>query len=292
MAQENRSHVGRGVLQVWSRIPALIRGPVAGYAVGMVGISGSSAIMEANFAVSEPLPWSVPLILFFLSAYVIYFRGAGWPSVTSKARREAAGWEALSKQQWQWAGLGSIAIFVFVPASIALTFRFIELPPGLLDRSEEIAGMPLWVAIAYISIISLTAGIVEEIAFRGYMQRIIARRHGAWVGILVAALIFWFAHFNHESGPVRAFLLFGGGVLMGYLAWKATSIVPLVIAHTSSDIYTGLISRNVIDGSYIFADSLVLDTGLDTHFVFWSGLTILCIVLVIYAGQKLNLLSA
>ncbi len=78
---------------------------------------------------------------------------------------------------------------------------------------------------------------------------------------------------------------------MGYLAWKATSIVPLVIAHTSSDIFTGLMSRNVIDSSYIFADSLVLDTGLDTHFVFWSGMTILCIVLVIYAGQKLNLLS-
>jgi hypothetical protein len=29
---------------------------VAGYTVGVVGIFGSSAIMEANFAVSEPLP--------------------------------------------------------------------------------------------------------------------------------------------------------------------------------------------------------------------------------------------
>jgi membrane protease YdiL (CAAX protease family) len=180
---------------------------------------------------------------------------------------------------------------MFVPASIALTFRFIALPPGLLDRSEEIAGMPLWVAITYISMIALTAGIAEEIAFRGYMQRIIARRHGVWVGILVTALIFWFAHFNHESGPVRAFLLFGGGVLMGYLAWKAASIVPLVIAHTSSDIYTGLMSRNIIDSSYIFADSLVVDTGLDAHFVFWVGLTILCIALVFYAGRKLDLLQ-
>ena len=198
---------------------------------------------------------------------------------------------AFSKKQRQWDGLGSIAIFVFVPASIALTFRFIELPPGLLDRSEEIAGMPLWVAISYISMIALTAGIVEEMAFRGYMQRIIARRHGIWTGIIVTALIFWFAHFNHESGPVRAFLLFGGGILVGYLAWKATSIVPLIIAHTCSDIYTGLISRNVIDSSYIFTDTLVVETGLDSHFVFWASLTILCIALVIYAGRKLNRLS-
>jgi membrane protease YdiL (CAAX protease family) len=276
---------------IWSRVPALIRGPAAGYLVGSIGILGSSALMEANFRVNEPLPWSVPLILLFLWAYVMYFKGAGWPSVTSERRRDAAAWNPLSSKQWQWAGLGGLAIFVFVPASLALTFRFIPLPPGLLDRSEEIAGMPLWVAIAYISMIALTAGIAEEIAFRGYMQRIIARRHGIWAGIVITALIFWFAHFNHESGPVRAFLLFGGGILMGYLAWKAKSIVPLVVAHTSSDIYTGLLSRNILDSSYIFSDSLVIDTGVDGHFLIWAGLTTLCIAGVIFAGRQLDKLS-
>ena len=133
----------------------------------------------------------LPLILLFLWAFVKYFRGWGAPSATAAARREAASWKPLSKQQWQWAGLGSIAIFLFVPASVALTFRFVELPPGLLDRSEEIAGMPLWVAIVYISMIALTAGIAEEVAFRGYMQKIIARSHGMWIAIIVTALIFW-----------------------------------------------------------------------------------------------------
>jgi membrane protease YdiL (CAAX protease family) len=275
-------------LNLWDKIPALVRGPVAGFVVGSIGIFGSSAIMEANFEVNEPLPWSVPLIVLFLVAYVFYFKGAGAPSSTAMARREASGWASLSRLQWKWAGLGSFAIFLFVPASVALTFRFVPLPPGLLDRSEEIAGMPLWVAITYISMIALTAGVAEEIAFRGYMQRIIARRHGIWLGIIVTAFVFWIAHFNHESGPVRAFLLFGGGVLMGYMAWKAKSIVPLVIAHTCSDIYTGLISRNILDGSYLFADELVLDSGLDRHFVFWAGLTAVCIALVIVSGRKLD----
>ncbi len=288
MTKENKNQHQQKFFQYWERIPAIIRGPVTGYIVGFIGIFGAGAIMEANFSINEPVPWSVPLIMLFLWGYVRYFRGAGPPADTASARRYAAGWEPLSRQQWKWAGLGSTAIFLFVPASVALTFRFVELPPGLLDRSEEIAGMPIWVAISYISMIALTAGIAEEIAFRGYMQRIIARSHGPWVAIIITAIIFWIAHFNHESGPVRAFLLLGGGVMMGYLAWQAGSIVPLVIAHVASDIYTGLISRGIIDSSYIFAETLVFETGLDGHFIVWSALTILCISMVAMAGRKLE----
>ncbi len=122
------------------------------------------------------------------------------------------------------------------------------------------------------------------------MQKIVARRHGIQIGITVAALVFWFAHFNHESGPVRGFLLFGGGLLMGYLAYQARSIVPLVIAHTASDIYTGLMSRNIIDSSYVLVPKLVRDTGLDAHFITWSVVTIVCVGVVIIAGAKLQAL--
>ena len=148
--------------------------------------------------------------------------------------------------------------------------------------------MPVWVAISYVALVAITAGVVEEAAFRGYMQRIIARRHGAWIAIIITAMIFWFAHFNHETGPVRGFLLVGAGLMMGYLANQMNSIVPLVIAHTASDIYTGLISRDIIDGSYILAESLVQETGVDAHLIIWTAVTLVCVLLVILAGQKLE----
>ncbi len=132
-----------------------------GYLVGTIGIVGAGMILASNDRWGENIPWSVPITILFLWLFVKYMRGAGPPSVTAAARREAISWNPLTSAQWKWAGVGCLAIFLFVPASAALTFRFVELSPGLLDRSSEIQGMPLSVAIIYIAMIALTAGVVE-----------------------------------------------------------------------------------------------------------------------------------
>lgn len=280
------------LMEYWNKIPAIIRGILAGTFVAAVGILGPSALMQYNMSTTPEMPWSVPVTLVYLTLFVWYFRGRGWPHASSLARERAMAWNKITPAEWKWAGVGGLAIFLFLFASLALTYRFVALPPELINGTGTFSEFPIWIAFSYILAISVGAGVVEEAAFRGYMQNVIAARHGIWVGILVAAAMFWLAHFNHDSGPVRALLLIGGGIMFGYLVWKIGSIVPMVIVHALVDIYGGLISSDKLDGSYIFKNALFSETGLDQHFVAWISVLVLSIVLAIWAGSGLDRLKS
>lgn len=76
--------------------------------------------------------------------------------------------------------------------------------------------------------IALFAGIGEELFFRGVLQRLFIRAFkNPWMGIVVAAFLFSFFHFQF-LGFVPRFLL---GILLGAIYWFSGSIIPAMIAH-------------------------------------------------------------
>ncbi|MER3463594.1 MAG: hypothetical protein C4329_03380 [Chitinophagaceae bacterium] len=76
--------------------------------------------------------------------------------------------------------------------------------------------------------IALFAGIGEELFFRGVLQRLFIRAFkNPWMGIVVAAFLFSFFHFQF-LGFVPRFLL---GILLGAIYWYSGSIWPAIIAH-------------------------------------------------------------
>jgi membrane protease YdiL (CAAX protease family) len=86
--------------------------------------------------------------------------------------------------------------------------------------------------ILNIIFIALFAGVGEELFFRGVLQRLLIRAtKNPWTGIIIAAFLFSFFHFQF-FGFVPRFLL---GILLGAIYWYSGSIWPAMLAHFAYD---------------------------------------------------------
>jgi hypothetical protein len=91
-------------------------------------------------------------------------------------------------------------------------------------------------------LLSTTAGICEEIIFRGYLQRQFAAiTRSMLAGVVLSAVIFGAAH-GYEGGP-RMLLIGVFGLMFGLLAWWRKSLRPGMIAHAWHDALSGAVLR-------------------------------------------------
>jgi uncharacterized protein len=89
---------------------------------------------------------------------------------------------------------------------------------------------------------SLTAGFVEELVFRGYLQRQFAAwTRNALAGIGIQAVIFGVSHSYQGVKPAITITIYG--VLFGLLAHYRRSLVPGMLAHAATDVIGGLLQR-------------------------------------------------
>ncbi|HWR34704.1 MAG TPA: type II CAAX endopeptidase family protein [Clostridia bacterium] len=94
----------------------------------------------------------------------------------------------------------------------------------------------LWIAL------SCTAGICEEVIFRGYLQRqLSAFTRNAWVGIFLSGIVFGAGH-GYE-GARRMVLIAIYGMMFGILTHARKSLRPGMMAHAAHDVFTGLALR-------------------------------------------------
>ena len=95
------------------------------------------------------------------------------------------------------------------------------------------ADIPLWILLA------LSAGFVEELVFRGYLQRQFAALLGnRWAGVIAQAIFFGVTHGYQGALPVLRITLFG--LMFGAAALVRRSLVPGMTAHAAVDVIGGL----------------------------------------------------
>jgi uncharacterized protein len=88
-------------------------------------------------------------------------------------------------------------------------------------------------------ILCISAGISEELVFRGYLQQQFARMGGrTWVGIALSAAIFGGAH-GYE-GIAGVLLIAAYGAMFGVLALLRRSLRTGMIAHAWHDSISGV----------------------------------------------------
>jgi membrane protease YdiL (CAAX protease family) len=98
---------------------------------------------------------------------------------------------------------------------------------------RDTADIPLWVLLA------LSAGFVEELVFRGYMQRqFAALLRNPWLAMAAQAVIFGVTHGYQGALPVLRITLFG--LMFGLAALGRRSLIPGMIAHAAVDVVGGL----------------------------------------------------
>jgi uncharacterized protein len=99
--------------------------------------------------------------------------------------------------------------------------------------------------IAFYLFLALTAGICEEIIFRGYLQKQFAGITGSAVaGLLIQGIVFGAAH--GYQGPKLMVVIAVYGCLFGLLAQWRRSLRPGMIGHFLHDGITGIVGRHLI----------------------------------------------
>lgn len=99
-----------------------------------------------------------------------------------------------------------------------------------------------WEGLLLVVGVTVLAPIGEELAFRGYLLRVLAARHGHLAGLLVTASLFAVIHFN----PASVVALFALGLVFGLLRLSTGSVWPAVLAHA---IQNGTSSALVLTGA-------------------------------------------
>jgi uncharacterized protein len=91
----------------------------------------------------------------------------------------------------------------------------------------------LWIAV------SVSAGICEELAFRGYFQRqFAALSHSRWIALFVQAVLFGISHGYQGIEACARITVFG--LLFGVLALWRRSLRPGMVGHAWGDIAGGI----------------------------------------------------
>jgi len=83
-----------------------------------------------------------------------------------------------------------------------------------------------------LAVVSLLAGVGEELLFRGFLQTWFAQAAGAHVAVLAAAVVFGLAHAISRSYVVFASVL---GISLGYLYHLTGSLPAAMVAHAVYD---------------------------------------------------------
>jgi len=111
---------------------------------------------------------------------------------------------------------------------------------GEVKRLANMLGPQSRASLGIFILVSCTAGLVEEILFRGYLQRQIGAITGnIYVGLIVSAILFGLGH--GYQGARRMVLIAVLGAMFGLLALMRKSLRPGMMAHAFFDSVEGVL---------------------------------------------------
>jgi membrane protease YdiL (CAAX protease family) len=111
-----------------------------------------------------------------------------------------------------------------------LNILIVKLLSGTVETTQIPIGSGIGDLLIGILVIAVSAGICEEVLFRGVIQRGF-ERFGNVKSILITAFLFGLAHFSFQS-LFGTFLL---GALIGFLVYKSDSLMIGVFAHFTNN---------------------------------------------------------
>ncbi|HEX5234059.1 MAG TPA: CPBP family intramembrane glutamic endopeptidase [Silvibacterium sp.] len=143
----------------------------------------------------------------------------------------------------EWARDFGIALLFWIIAIVVLAatatvlrlVHLIEPQKALLAIAPQTLGqMLLWLALC------VTAGVVEEFVFRGYLLQQFTSINGKlWIGVIASSLLFGAAHGYEGIGGMITITVYG--VLFCLLAIHRRSLRAGMIAHAWHDSITGIV---------------------------------------------------
>lgn len=267
---------------VWVRIPVVIRAVVVGFAIGMIAANVWPALLQLL-----SVPFATAGELLFLAGYVFWAAGGGPPKSLRTVRADSFRVRRLSASLWCWGLIAAFAFAATIHVAIVVLFRIVPFPAAAFHHGYDFSFIPTrplqWLACV---ISAVSAGVCEETGFRGYMQRPIEERHGPATAIAMSSLFFTLVHLNKDWSLIGMVpIVFGAGVLLGWLAYASGTLMFVMIGHTIMDI--GLFSYWWTQIAGAFRQRPVSETGVDGAFIMQCAALVLLVAITLGGIGKL-----
>lgn len=258
------------MIKIWQRIPAAIRGPVLGILVLLLGVQPMAILISVNLQVVSFIPWSVIPGILYLWLFWSYLKGMGPPRSTRESRRQLLRANPLPANDRPLVMLASLSLGVLIACFALIAFAAREVPLEELGMVQQVLASSPFTAIGLIFLVALFSGVIEEAAFRGYMQVSLEQAYHPVVAIVLVALAFALVH----PQPLAFIVVFMVGATgWSILAYVCGSIKPLIIVHAAVDFF-------ILLWAYFFPQALsrllhlnILQTGLNgtiiSIFILW-----------------------
>ena len=226
------------MLALWRRLPVVVRAVLTGSVVAAAGTIPWAVLVSANANHWSDVPWAVPPTALYLWLFCRYVHGGGWPRSTSEARRTNARANRVPDDLWGPALLAGLLGLVGVLLLQGVLSRLVSLPQ---QRDLDVSGYPAATVLLLVLMSAIVAGVVEETAFRGYLQRPIEHRHGPVVAILVTGLAFGLMHFTHREVTVVLLPYYlAVAAVYGALAHLTDSTLPSMFLHAGGNLFSAV----------------------------------------------------
>jgi membrane protease YdiL (CAAX protease family) len=222
-----------------------------GVAVAAIGIVPWVVTARMNVRLQPELPWAAMTTICWLIVMLLWLGGAGWP-------RRASAFRRFHLRLWRpepgaWSGANLVSILGLICATAGLYVLWVLMSAG--QPPADVSDYPTTSMRFSVLIVGpLVAGVVEETAFRGYMQSHL-ERIGPTFAILVTSTAFTLLHATHGLAYLIAVApgFFLASVVYGYLALKSGSILPGMVLHAAGDFAHAYFVQLGGDGSLLFA---------------------------------------
>lgn len=214
---------------------SVVRAVVIGMLVMLAGTLPRNLLFAANVRYLPSVPWAVPATAVYLWFFWRYLGGAGPPESSAEERRTSLRANAVPVRVWAWSLVaGGLAIVALVLA-FRVANRLVVLP---VQQLPDLGHVPRSTVLALLLMAAPVAGVVEEAAFRGYMQGPIERRLGVPAAILITGTMFAVAHLDFTLMLWPYYVAVAA--IYGIVTHLTRSILPAVLLHTGGNLYSNL----------------------------------------------------
>lgn len=276
------------ILPLWKRLPVIVRAILTGSLAAAAGTVPWAYLVSANTRHWSVVPWAVPLTALYLWFWWKYVRGSWWPASTADARRVNCRANRLTDEVWGMAMFAGISGLVTIVLFQRVMDRMVTLPH---QQDLDISQYPVVTVLFWILMGALVAGVVEEAAFRGYMQSPIERRHGPVAAILVTGMMFGFMHFTHPEVTLILMPYYAAvAAVYGALAYFTNSIYPGMVLHAGGNMLSAvdLLARGQSEWQASSTPApLIWETGTDASFWVSGAAFVLAGAVAVWAYSRL-----
>jgi membrane protease YdiL (CAAX protease family) len=216
------------ILPAGLRSAGVSRPPLVTAAAALVRIQVWAFI--ASLALRLPPRWGLP----YLAATIVLFAwtcfGVREPMPVRRRRFAVLRIRPLGRRA-PWVLLAAVATVAAHASLLVVQGSLGWLPPlTAAGPLERVAQQPLGWAVALLGA-TVWAPLMEELGFRGALQRPLERRWGPAAAIAVSAIVFAVVHLDAWGLPSRLLT----GLVFGFAAWRTRSVWAAILLHAISN---------------------------------------------------------